>query len=121
MKEYIRTYWVVFQHAHRRGRSRTRELVEEARHGHRDEAHRNDAGFHYCFGRQVRQLDLKKKMYINWESREIGAPFFAMVLGLLVGILKGAEGRNGSRRGELQFSEWASELTSGGRSDRRVT
>lgn len=40
-----RTDWVIFQHAHRRRRARSRELVEEAGHGHRDKAHRDDAGF----------------------------------------------------------------------------
>ena len=41
-----RTYRVVLEHAHGRRRARARELVEEARHGHREEAHRDDAGFH---------------------------------------------------------------------------
>lgn len=41
-----RTYRVVLEHAHGRRRSRARELVEEARHGHREEPHRDDAGFH---------------------------------------------------------------------------
>lgn len=41
-----RTYRVVLEHAHGRRRSRARELVEEARHGHREEPHRDDTGFH---------------------------------------------------------------------------
>lgn len=40
-----RTYRVVFQHAHGRRRPRAGELVEEARQGHGEEAHRDDAGF----------------------------------------------------------------------------
>ena len=38
------TYRVVFQHAHGRRRPRAGELVEEARHGHGEQSHRDDAG-----------------------------------------------------------------------------
>lgn len=41
-----RTYRVVLEHAHGRRRAGARELVEEARHGHREEPHRDDTGFH---------------------------------------------------------------------------
>lgn len=34
---------IVFQHTHGPGISRARKLVEEAGHGHRDEAHRDHA------------------------------------------------------------------------------
>lgn len=42
----IRTYRVVFEHAHGRRGSWPRKLVEEARQGHGHEAHRDDARFH---------------------------------------------------------------------------
>lgn len=41
------TYRVVLEHAHGPRCARARELVEEARHGHREEPHRDDTGFHW--------------------------------------------------------------------------
>lgn len=71
-----RTYRVVLEHAHGRRRSRARELVEEARHGHREEPHRDDTGFHCSHTRVFSQCCWREA---GGESfRGCGAPFLAM-------------------------------------------
>lgn len=73
-----RTYWVVLEHAHGRRRSRARELVEEARHGHREEPHRDDTGFH-CSSHTGGFSQCRSEQPVDGESfRGGGAPFLAM-------------------------------------------
>lgn len=95
---FQRTDWVVFQHAQRRRGTRTRKKVREARHGHGDEAHCNNARLDYLAARDngsvVKGMNWYFFFFVFFEGiailvavtvthRRRGArlPFFAMAVG----------------------------------------
>lgn len=78
-----RTDGVVFQHTHRLGRPGARVLVEEARHGHGEEAHRDHAGLGWRRGLvSLRERGIRRGGGGDWRR---AVPFFAMLGGLASG------------------------------------
>lgn len=68
----FRTYRVVLEHAHGMRGARPGELVEEARHGHGHEAHRDDAGFRFFVCRRLRSAQLHVDYGEGREGEEGG-------------------------------------------------